>query len=86
MQPYIPPDYIRKDHELMVRKELQRNYPEHHLYFRESDQVDGALMACRRIIGRWLITAGMRIEPGTRHTRKASAPADVSMAKRLGRA
>jgi len=86
MQPYYPPDFIRTDHELMVRKELQRNHPEHHLYFRDSDQVAAVLMAFRRIVGRWLIDAGTRIEPGTRRTGKASVPADVAMTKRLGRA
>lgn len=82
MQPFISPDDIRRDHELMIRRELQRNYPEHHLYFRESDLAIGAMQALRRQIGRWLISAGMRIEPAARRRRGDTVNETVPMAAR----
>jgi len=86
MQPYYPPEYVRQEHELMIRRELQRNYPQIHRYFSESDFAYGSLMAIRRSLGRWLINLGTRIEPGTRGTGGHTPTADPAMTRRLGRA
>lgn len=85
MYPFVPPEDIRREHDLMVRRELQRNYPQHHLYFRDYDPVNGVLMAIRRQLGRWLIAAGTRIEPGTRRSRENTARAGVPLAGHASR-
>ena len=61
MQSFLTPDLIRRDHEHRVRNSLQRNFPEHHLYYRNNGTATGYVTTLRKRLGRWLIAAGTRV-------------------------
>lgn len=60
------PHTTRIIHERMIQEELQRNYPEHHLYIRESDSVRKPIIVIRRAVASFLFTLGKRVAPPSR--------------------
>lgn len=61
MQPIPHPETIRMIHQTMIHEELQRRYPQHHVYFRHVEPRQGFIMRLRRFTASILISAGNRI-------------------------